>query len=56
SDWFFVAYRGHFGCVGVTSASSPTFASIISKVNNTRIREGTGFSESMAVLSMGYAG
>ncbi|KAI6007082.1 hypothetical protein EDD15DRAFT_2108919, partial [Pisolithus albus] len=42
--------------VGVTSASSPTFASIISVVDNTRIREGKGFSEPMAVLSVGYAG
>ncbi|KAI5991190.1 hypothetical protein EDD15DRAFT_2197620 [Pisolithus albus] len=43
--------QGHIGYVGVTSASSPTFASILSMVNDTRIREKKkGFSESVAVL------
>ncbi|KIK20979.1 hypothetical protein PISMIDRAFT_12605 [Pisolithus microcarpus 441] len=57
SDWFIVACQGHFGYVGVTSAPSPSFASIISMVDNTRINEGKkGFSESMAVLRVGYAG
>lgn len=46
-----VACRGRFGYVEVTSASSLTFASMVSMVNNTRIREGKkGFSESVTVL------
>ncbi|KAI6034593.1 peptidase S8/S53 domain-containing protein [Pisolithus microcarpus] len=58
SDWFMVAYQGQFGYVGGTSASTPTFASIISMVNDARInagKKGLGFLNPW-LYSVGYAG
>ncbi|KAI6018299.1 peptidase S8/S53 domain-containing protein [Pisolithus marmoratus] len=57
SDWFIIAYKGQFGYVGGTSAASPTFASIISMVNDARInmgKKGLGFLNPW-LYSVGYA-
>ncbi|KAI6018307.1 peptidase S8/S53 domain-containing protein [Pisolithus marmoratus] len=57
SDWFIIAFKGQFGYVGGTSAASPTFASIISMVNDARInmgKKGLGFLNPW-LYSVGYA-
>ncbi|KAI6016231.1 Pro-kumamolisin, activation domain-containing protein [Pisolithus marmoratus] len=58
SDFFVIAYKGQFGYIGGNSASTPTFASIISMVNDARIsmgKKGLGFLNPW-LYSMGYSG
>ncbi|KAI6152381.1 peptidase S8/S53 domain-containing protein [Pisolithus tinctorius] len=58
SEWFMIAYQGKFTYIGGTSASSPTFASIISMLNDARISAGKkslGFLNPW-LYSVGYAG